>query len=119
MTDVGDVLAVAKDLIERYGWTQCDFGGTWSDGEVMPMCAAGAIREAIREAIRQTSGAYQPTLNNDHVFREFAFCLDLDWPYARSESDIIMWNDVEGRTKEEVLNTFDTAIERSRAGNPL
>lgn len=113
MTDVGDVLAVAKDLIERYGWTQCDFGGTWSDGEVRPMCADGAIREAIR----QTSGAYQPTLNNDHVFREFAFCLD--WPYARSESDIIMWNDVEGRTKEEVLDTFDMAIERSRAGNPL
>lgn len=76
----------AADLIEEYGWQQCNYGDTRRG-----FCATGALMYA---------GGAVPTdgvLLSDLVYDE------LSGPLMETFGGLISWNDARGRTKDEVI----------------
>lgn len=89
---VGNTLLEAAAVIEKYGWIQYSFGHIG-----IGFCACGAIRKvtpkddertkAINKLSAYLSGPSTPT-------------------YFAPITEILAWNDVGWRTKEEVLASF-------------
>ena len=78
-------LLIARSMIER-GWCQ----GKWQDEEKGEVCLVGAINAAAAKISIWTIPIY----------------------LLFDESSLFVWNDVPGRTKEEVLAKLDGALER-------
>lgn len=98
MTTVTNILKKAKALIQTHGWQQDNYGDA-SCG----FCALGAIRVA-------TSGSVNVPYDDNYgtyYDARMIFRHTIGGP-------IPSWNDTAGRTKEDVLEAFDKAIELSR-----
>jgi hypothetical protein len=91
----------ARALIEK-GWTQ----GRYFDDAKNAFCASGAIGEA--------SGAWNDDGGNNrtHIGTE-PWQIFSDVVKGPENLSIPIWNDTPGRTKEEVLAAFDTAIKKA------
>ena len=85
------ILRKAKNILEVRGWCQDQF----CDWETGSYCMIGALCRA--HAMANGSGS----LYEDVEDRLMG---------AIHSNDIPMWNDIQGRTKEEVLAAFDRAI---------
>jgi hypothetical protein len=97
MNSVTEVLRSARELItDRKNWTQGHFVRVREDGGEC-FCAEGAIDRVLYLADVETN------------WREFYRPLRtvIGSPYH----SIVLWNDQDGRTHEEVLAAFDKAIE--------
>lgn len=112
---MSELLAKAKELLEKYGWTQRDYGGAFLSECIEPMCAVGAIRQAAGQT-GDTGYFKDPEVLKafDQLVR--SVCGNAELKLGRNndefnESLILIWNDHESRTKEEVLAAFDRAIE--------
>jgi len=79
--EVAQILLDAADLIETYGWVQGRLG-TCEVG----FCITGALRQASQWGIRQGCGEAQRALHR-----------------SLGGMNPSTWNDVPGRTKEEVI----------------
>lgn len=89
------ILTEARRLIAEVGWCQGQYRHYDSDGPSrMPIayCAVGAISSATPFGSHDV-GAYE-------LLRS-------------TVGEITIWNDEQGRTKEQVLEAFDKAIERA------
>ena len=94
MTTVG-ILTKAKHLIEKNGFVRGSFiKRNWDTG-LIEYCALGAVRSAADYG------------NTDKALRALYFATD--------SISITIWNDEPRRTKEEVLEAFDKAIEIAQA----
>lgn len=82
-----DLLVFGKSRIEQYGWIQHRFGT-----KAVGFCMAGSM---IPDGGRVS---------------EFANAADQCLRKVIGENSIGKWNDMPGRTKEEVLEAFDKAI---------
>lgn len=102
------VLQDARRLIEEKGWIQ----GLYHSER--GYCVSGAIYQAggWRCVVYQTNSAEAYQTNS----AEALVAADRAWSALQKEigfaQSIAGWNDEPGRTKEEVLATFDRAIER-------
>ena len=98
-TQVADVLAAARGLIEERGWVQGLFRGP--EGQI---CAREALNVACDRSLRR------------HLFDRFSTGALRD-VIGTSFLGVCGWNDAPGRTKQEVLAAFETAEanERRRA----
>lgn len=88
---IKQLLVDAKKLIEEYGWIQCEFGSPEKG-----FCLIGAIRYI---------GFQQPYTTDDYL--EALYVLKKLMP---TSSPVSVWNDITGRTAEEVLNVLDKAV---------
>jgi hypothetical protein len=81
-----EILKLAKQRIEKYGWIQGNFGD-----EQCGFCSAGAFLDIYA--------------NGEKVETYWARL-----KLQRLVGALLSWNDAPGRTKEEVLAAFDKAI---------
>lgn len=90
-----DTLVEARSLIQDVGWTQGTYA-TYAEGnKVIGYCALGAL----------SATHAGPEIRHDAIMRLSKQTVQYNG------SDIVSYNDAEGRTKEEVLAVFDQAIE--------
>ena len=100
-----DVLVEMRRLIEEVGWTQ-DYDARDQEGEAVDPCSEVAACFCLGGALhRAEHGGNAP-----HSVRDEVRLLSTD---AIGEGYIPNWNDRRGRTKEEVLQALDIAIEKS------
>lgn len=90
-TPAGDLLATAKEQIERHGWTQ--FRTSDEHGR---LCMMGGIGVAIQ---------MRGQLGYKDAILSLGRSMDVGTVYS-----IPSWNDAPERTKEQVLAAFDCAI---------
>lgn len=81
-----ELLKDARDLIEKHGWVQYKMG---SRGE--GYCVVGAI-------VAVTSSNQEAVMTFEALGR------------AADEYSVAQWNDIPGRTREQVLGLFDKAL---------
>lgn len=97
LTPVGRVLRRARRLIERKGWSQGRYDGTWTGGP----CAASAI----------VKSAFKLRVDADVAVQAFADHNGLPFPrpdYTGTQRTTV-WNDTPGRCEYEVLRAFRRA----------
>lgn len=100
-----DVLVEMRRLIEEVGGTQ-DYDALDQEGEAVDPCSEVATCFCLGGALhRAEHGGNAP-----HSVRDEVRLLITD---AIGEGYIPNWNDRRGRTKEEVLQALDIAIEKS------
>lgn len=103
-----EILIEAKRLLETKGWCQGAYAkdinnkvvrGFIGSEKPAAYCPIGAICQAQKEdfEIRPEATGFLRKV--------------LDFKGRTSKFDVIDWNDLPGRTKEEVLQAFDKAIE--------
>ena len=99
-----ELLQIARDLIEGYGWTQ----GVLKDDT--GFCAQGALLEACLEMGERR--------RFDSESRESAFRAAWDALNAEASfkgfKDVLDWNDAPHRTKDEVLDLLATRAGEKR-----
>lgn len=93
-----EILEQAKIKIIDFGWVQ---GAFYREGE--GFCAIGAMSRTISGNYEEYSA--MDSLNNDS-YAKAVECMTYS-----TGGNIIGYNDLEGRTKEEILAAFDRAIE--------
>ena len=101
--EVHDVLVKARNLIDREGWHGREFS------EPGGVCAGSAIERATDTP---------DPLARRCVYDAFIAVNALPpvpalHPDINGVGAIVLWNDAEGRTKEEVLAAFDKAIAKT------
>jgi hypothetical protein len=113
-----DLLRGAAAYLRRYGWTQGEFYDLLADtdGPFPPACTSGAIITAaygrcLATGICTLDGDEDPeTVAAIAAMRVFAAYLDLEYTgngYDTSAIDVIGdWNDHDGRTLDEVIDTL-------------
>lgn len=90
------ILEDSKALLEREnGWNQCQSVKFYEDGSVS-YCAYGALLATS-------------TFNDDVGIAKYYLKLDI------GDDTITTFNDKQGRTKEEIIEWFNKALERARA----
>ena len=95
MIPVIDVLANAKRLIEEHGWCQGDFLWGWR-------------HDVVTAILKATGGVpwHEPAKERHERL------LGLDaFRAAVNTTELYAWNDAPGRTKQDVLDAFDRAME--------
>ena len=105
MTDVKQKLIEARTLIEKKGWNKGHYAvdernvtvEVWEPG-VCAFCTMGAIYAVIDDAY------------NDDQARPLVNALGFD-----CSGDVLLWNDDQLRTKDQVLARFDNAIKEITA----
>lgn len=103
MSELRQHLTDARDLIEGHGWVQKKFG-TSGDG----FCLVGSLVQASGVAMnRHRQQGLDPPKTREHE----ALALILKLIEGDSLHDVVEWNDREGRTREQVLELLETAIE--------
>lgn len=96
------VLQTARKFLDDYGWIQGDYGH-----EDIGFCAIGAIWTAVWKFFPRGTGE-QRERGGRLAGRAAKQLKDsIAWPFS---STLASWNDEPGRTKEEVLALFDSAI---------
>lgn len=134
------VLVTAKSLISDKGWTQCAqakdsegnilysigsfrHGNIWETEDRKPAkpvcyCTHGAVEDAsyslshkITDYLNSSAGAYEALYN---TIEEEISIVKFDEADFQTKLDVIVdYNDDTSRTKQEVLDWFDRAIEYS------
>ncbi|AEV87182.1 hypothetical protein ACWT_6168 [Actinoplanes sp. SE50] len=116
------LLRAAALYLQQHGWTQHQFYDlvAITDGQFPPACASGAIMTA---ATGRCLASGVCTLDGDpdtiaaiRALRVFAAWLDLEYTptgfYETSAIDVVGdWNDYEGRTRDEVIETLTDAAD--------
>lgn len=104
-----EVLNLAADAIERRGWAQ---GGDnpgavmepWGDTEPdAPVCLEGGIMAAMGVGIESRKQEWFDSCPAYRAMREYLR------PQLRHYPRLYMWNDQDGRTKEEVIEALRAA----------
>lgn len=95
MKTADQILTEARELI-RAGWTQGDYTSI-EDGKVC-YCAVGAVRKAAG------------LLGGGELFDNPSYDGAINRLHRVVGGSIPYWNDVYGRTREEVVEAFDRAI---------
>jgi hypothetical protein len=116
------LLRGAAAYLRTHGWTQHQFYDLVADtdGPFPPACASGAIMtcatgRCLATGIYTLDGDEDPeTLAAIRALRVFAAWLDLEYTptgcYDTSAIDVIGdWNDHDGRTRDEVIETLTDA----------
>lgn len=110
---VVQALTEARDLLVSEGWTQGIYFEVLDDSGVCHRCAMGALRQYDKEdhphavatmEVQDILLAAMRQVSNDHP----------DGPEYDFLS-VIGWNDAVGRTKEQVIEAFNKAIELAKA----
>ena len=89
-----DTLVEARSLIQRCGWAQGSYAAYGEGKQVIGYCALGAICAT----------------HASPEIRHIAIMRLSEQTIQYNGSDIVSYNDAEGRTKEEVLAVFDAVI---------
>lgn len=106
-------LTEARDLLVNEGWTQGIYFEVLDDSGVCRRCAMGALRQYDKEEqshavatmeVQDILLAAMRQVSNDHP----------DGPEYDFLS-VIGWNDAVGRTKEQVIEAFNLAIEIAKS----
>ena len=92
LDEAGQVLRRAAESLRRNGWLQGDEGRPGR-----PRCPLGALSGASRTKDELIAGA-----------KMFTSALGLEWTHALG-LNIAAWNDVPGRTAEEVIEAMERA----------
>jgi hypothetical protein len=106
MITAKQVLIEARDLLINVGWTQgtmCKFS---KDGNPQCYCSLGAIFEAMRRIVNP----YDHDRMKDIIVSLMRQVIKEKKTYSMS---VVNFNDSSIRTKEEVIDAFNTAIERA------
>jgi hypothetical protein len=120
----GDLLRGAALYLKHHGWTQHQFYDLTADfnGPFPPACTSGAIMTAatglcLANGMCTLDGDENPeTLDAMRAMRLFAAWIDLEYipnaSYGTSAIDVIGdWNDYDGRTLDEVIETLTDAAD--------
>lgn len=89
-----DTLVEARSLIQNVGWAQGSYAAYGEGKQVIGYCALGAICAT----------------HASPEIRHIAIMRLSEQTIQYNGSDIVSYNDAEGRTKEEVLAVFDAVI---------
>lgn len=107
-----ETLTEARDLLINEGWTQGIYFEVLDDSGVCHRCAMGALRQYDKEdhphviatlEVRDILLAAMREVDNDAGDGVLCFL------------SVIQWNDHPGRTKEQVIEAFNKAIELAKA----
>lgn len=100
---VADALDDAADYIERYGWKQGSLGV--EDGALQPRCLLGALmcQDEFSVAWDAKTFARRKLADFDQVIVQPALY-----------GSLAIWNDTEGRTKQEVLDFLRYCAKEAR-----
>ena len=108
-----ELLTEAKKLLETKGWNQFSLARDkhgqstfYDDTEACSYCAVGAVWAAskIPNAMHTSTPEYASVASTIQLLQSV----------IPGNAYTSSWNDVPGRTKEEVLTLFDTAIEKAK-----
>lgn len=108
-----ETLTEARDLLVNEGWTQGVYFEVLDDSGVCHRCAMGALRQYDEQdhshavatmEVQDILLAAMRQVDNDHPDGE-------DYDFL----SVIGWNDVDGRTKEQVIEAFNLAIEIAKS----
>lgn len=108
-----ETLKEARDLLVNEGWTQGIYIEVLDESGVCRRCAMGALRQYDKEdhshavatmEVQDILLAAMRQVSNDHP----------DGPEYDFLS-VIGWNDAVGRTKEQVIEAFNLAIEIAKS----
>jgi hypothetical protein len=104
---IADRLAGGREYIEKHGWDR----GAWvhRNGKV---CSIGGIVMSLDLSVRSVHSG--PVEDAARVLLQAAGVPVHDWDTAVSV--VTRWNDMPGRTEQEVLDTFAKAEKIARAG---
>jgi hypothetical protein len=119
-TTPADLLHGAARYLSLYGWVQGDFFDLLAEANFPPACSLGAINIAAhgRPILSSDSAADDELTDNairamrvlaGHLCPDYADNVDV-FAYTASALDIVSgWNDEEGRTLDEVIETLTDA----------
>lgn len=99
-----DILSDARRIIDTRGWIQHQ--SATADG----YCASGAIEESLVYYRKRAGGLWRAEVIPMYLTRAIAYLNRDFWNRNGHWAQVINWNDERGRTKDEVLLMFDTAI---------
>jgi len=108
------ILRRARKLIDR-GWTQYTYARTRSEKRISPysvhakkFCVLGALLAASNEKPKNTK-------KKEQWLENFCACIRPKY-FSKNQEDmfdfLLTWNDVPGRTKQQVLAVLDRIIRR-------
>lgn len=98
-----DLLVAGRNHIDRYGWFA---GAAGPAGEDQPRCTAAAIAQVLDQAnVDGRLGVEQRFSLRNEALQALTNAIGLT-----SMSRVSVWNDMPGRTKEQVLAKYDEAI---------
>ena len=114
MSLVAEHLKRARGLVEQ-GWGRARYRTSYQNAEdsyAVCFCAAGAIRAVELDDPLDTGISLPHWMRGDTMSAMdfLAHVVAGPGPYKFREDYVTRWNDIEGRTKEEVLLAFDDAI---------
>lgn len=106
-------LTEARDLLVNEGWTQGIYFEVLDDSGVCRRCAMGALRQYDKEDHSHAVA----TMDVQNILLQAMREVDNDHPDGDDYyfTSVIGWNDVDGRTKEQVIEAFNKAIELAKA----
>jgi hypothetical protein len=94
---VKEVLVATKWILDHHGWVQGTFTKVDSNKKLVGFCLVGALDTVEVEG-------------KDYILKPQAYSLMQN---ELSYLSLSAWNDLYGRTKEQVLSLIDQAIERA------
>lgn len=97
--NIKEVLIAAKWMLENVGWCQGLFSKRDDSGSIKAMCLVGAINR-----VQLTDAGYKKLLQEKSTTMLSKLL----------KQDVWIWNDTEGRTKEEVISLLDRAIKKAK-----
>jgi hypothetical protein len=102
-----EVLVLARNLISGVGWCQGKSTQTDTEGKVVAFCMVGAVGEAIGIEFLNIDSRIEAK----NLLRKA-----IGGNIFRGIVPLCEWNDNANRTKEEVLEVFDEAINLAEEG---
>lgn len=106
-------LTEARDLLINEGWTQGIYFEVLDDSGVCHRCAMGALRQYDKEDHPHAVA----TMDVQNILLQAMREVSNDHPDGPEYDflSVIEWNDAVGRTKEQVIEAFNKAIELAKA----
>lgn len=108
-----ETLTEARDLLVNEGWTQGVYFEVLDDSGVCHRCAMGALRQYDKEDHSHAVA----TMDVQNILLQAMREVDNDHPDGPEYDflSVIGWNDAVGRTKEQVIEAFNLAIEIAKS----
>lgn len=109
-----ETLTEARDLLINEGWTQGIYFEVLDDSGVCHRCAMGALRQYDTD---DESPHAIATMDVQNILLQAMRQVSNDHPDGPEYDflSVIEWNDTVGRTKEQVIEAFNKAIELAKA----